>query len=53
MAAATLVNSFEVLKGREHEFFDFWREVNAYMQKKPGYLRHLLHRAITPDAPFR
>lgn len=32
---------------------NFGKQVNAYMQKKPGYLGHKLHRAITPDAPFR
>jgi hypothetical protein len=32
MAAITLINSFEVPRGREHEFFEFWKEVNAYMQ---------------------
>ncbi len=53
MAAITLINSFEVPRGREHEFLEFWKEVNAYMQKKPGYLGHKLHRAITPDARFR
>lgn len=53
MAAITLINSFEVPTGREDEFLQFFKVVNAYMQKKPGYLGHQLHRAITPDAPFR
>jgi heme-degrading monooxygenase HmoA len=53
MSAITLINSFEVPPGREDEFLQFWKEVNAYMQEKPGYLGHKLHRAITPDAPFR
>ncbi len=53
MAAITLINSFEVPTGREDQFLQFWKQVNAYMQKKPGYLGHKLHRAITPDAPFR
>ncbi len=53
MAAVTLINSFEVPAGREDQFLQFWKQVNAYMQKKPGYLSHKLHRAITPDAPFR
>ena len=53
MAAVTLINSFEVPTGREDQFLQFWKQVNAYMQKKPGYLGHKLHRAITPDAPFR
>ena len=53
MAAITLINSFDVPAGREDQFLEFWKQVNAYMQKKPGYLGHKLHRAITPDAPFR
>jgi heme-degrading monooxygenase HmoA len=53
MPAITLINSFEVPAGREDQFLQFWKQVNAYMQKKPGYLGHKLHRAITPDAPFR
>ncbi len=53
MAALTFINSFEVPTGREDQFLQFWKQVNAYMQKKPGYLGHKLHRAIMPDAPFR
>jgi hypothetical protein len=36
MAAITLINSFEVPAGREDRFLQFWKRVNAYMQKKPG-----------------
>jgi heme-degrading monooxygenase HmoA len=53
MAAITLVNCFDVPAGREDEFFALWQEVNAYMRLKPGYLGHRMHRAATPDAPFR
>jgi heme-degrading monooxygenase HmoA len=53
MAAITLINSFEVPTGRENEFFEMWKQVNDYMQKKPGYLGHRLHRAVTPEAPYR
>lgn len=53
MAAITLINSFEVPAGREEEFFGLWKQVNAYMRTKPGYLGHKLHRALAPDAPFR
>ena len=51
--AVTLVNCFEVPAGREEEFFELWREVNAYMRAKPGYLGHKLYRAATPEAAFR
>ena len=53
MAAVTLVNCFDIPAGREDEFFALWQEVNAYMRLKPGYLGHRMHRAATPDAPFR
>ena len=53
MSAVTVINSFEVPAGREGEFVELWKKVNAYMLRKPGYLGHKLHRAITPDAPFR
>jgi heme-degrading monooxygenase HmoA len=53
MAAITLINSFEIPTGREDQFLQFWKQVNAYMRTKPGYLGHRLHRAIAPDAPFR
>lgn len=53
MAGVTLINSFQVPAGREDEFFELWKKVNAYMQTKPGYLSHKLHRAIAPDASFR
>jgi heme oxygenase (mycobilin-producing) len=53
MAAIILINSFKVPTGREDEFLELWKQVNAYMQKKPGYLGHNLHRALAPEAPFR
>ena len=51
--SVTVINSFEVPAGREGEFLELWKKVNAYMQRKPGYLGNKLHRAITPDAPFQ
>ena len=53
MAPITLINSFKIPIGREDEFLELWKQVNAYMQKKPGYLSHKLHRALAPDATFR
>ena len=52
MSAVTVINSFEVPAGREDEFLELWKKVNAYMQRKPGYLGNKLHRAIASDAPF-
>ena len=53
MSAVTVINSFEVPAGRESEFLELWKKVNAHMQRKPGYLGNKLHRAIAPDAPFQ
>ena len=38
MSAVTVINSFEVPAGRESEFLELWKKVNAYMQRKPGHL---------------
>jgi mannose-6-phosphate isomerase-like protein (cupin superfamily) len=53
MAAVPFVNCFEVPAGREEAFLALWREVNAYMSAKPGYVCHRLHRSLAPDAKFR
>ncbi len=53
MAPVPFVNCFEVPAGREEPFFVLWREVNAYMAAKPGYVCHRLHRSLSPDAKFR
>ncbi len=53
MAVVTLINCFEVPEGREEEFFTLWKEVNAHMRVKPGYLEHRLHRSLAPNARFR
>jgi heme-degrading monooxygenase HmoA len=47
------VNCFEVPAGREEEFFELWKQVNAYMVVKPGYVSHQLLRSLGPDARFR
>jgi len=47
------VNCFEVPAGREESFLALWRQVNAYMADKPGYVSHRLHRSLAPDARFR
>ncbi|MBO1767586.1 antibiotic biosynthesis monooxygenase [Allobranchiibius sp. GilTou38] len=47
------LNCFEVPASRDEEFLSLWREVNAYMARKPGYVSHRLHRALADDARFR
>jgi heme-degrading monooxygenase HmoA len=51
--AVTFINCFEFPAGREDEFFELFKRVNAYMRSKPGYLGHKMHRALTADASFR
>ena len=34
MSVVTLVNCFEIVKGREDEFFSLWQQVNNYMREK-------------------
>ena len=53
MKPVTLINCFQVPVGREEQFFALWQQVNQYMQTKPGYLEHNLHRALAPEAPNR
>ena len=53
MSDVVLVNCFEIPAGREEEFFAMWQQVNAYMQRKKGYLEHKLHRSLAPDARYR
>lgn len=48
-----LINCFEVADGRDEQFLDLFRAVNAHMAAQPGYAGHQLHRALTPDARYR
>jgi heme-degrading monooxygenase HmoA len=49
----TFVNLFEIPAGRDDAFLALWREVNAYMRAKDGYLEHRLHRALADNARYR
>lgn len=46
-------NCFEVPIGQEDMFFSLWREVNAYMITKPGYISHQLHRSVERTARYQ
>ncbi|MGH3495530.1 MAG: antibiotic biosynthesis monooxygenase family protein, partial [Sciscionella sp.] len=48
-----LINCFEVPDGRDDEFLDLFRAVNAHMSAQDGYVGHRLHRALTADARYR
>jgi heme-degrading monooxygenase HmoA len=47
------INLFTVPAGRDEQFLELWKRVNAYMAAKPGYLNHRLHRAVSDDAAYR
>ena len=48
-----LINCFEVPDGRDEQFLARFRDVNAYMVGKPGYIAHQLHQSLTAQARFR
>lgn len=50
--AVTLINAFEVPRGKEQEALEFWERVAEFMKKQPGYISTRLHRAIVPWARF-
>ncbi len=45
----TLINPFEVPKGREEECLAIWREAAEVLSQKEGYISTKLHRALSPD----
>jgi heme-degrading monooxygenase HmoA len=47
------INLFTVPVGRDEQFLQLFKRVNAYMAAKPGYLSHRLHRAVSDDAVYR
>jgi heme oxygenase (mycobilin-producing) len=51
--SVVFINCFEVPGEEEAEFLSLWREVNAHMQTRPGYLGHRLHRTLQPESRFR
>lgn len=50
--SVTLINPFEVPKGKEKEALAFWEKVANYMRKQPGFIATRLHRAVVPWARF-
>lgn len=53
MSTVRLINCFEVPEGTDEAFLAAFRQVNAYMVGKDGYLSHRLHRALAADARYR
>jgi heme oxygenase (mycobilin-producing) len=50
--SVTLINPFEISKGKEDEALAFWKKVAEYMMKQPGFISTRLHRALVPWARF-
>ncbi len=50
--AVTLINPFEVPKGREQEALSDWEAGAEYLRKQPGFISTNLHEAIAPGAKF-
>ncbi len=48
----TLINPFEIPKGKEDEALAFWERVAEYMRKQPGFISTRLHRSLVPWARF-
>ena len=49
----TLINGFTVAEGRDGVFRQLWNETSAYLRSQPGFVSLRLHRAVSPDPPFR
>ncbi len=49
----TLIHGFTVADGRDEDFRQLWNETSAYLRLQPGFVSLRLHRAVSPDAPFR
>lgn len=49
----TLMNSFVVPEGRDEAFVELWTATSEYFRRQPGFLSLRLHRAVTPQAPYR
>lgn len=48
-----LINPFEVAKGQDREFLEFWNRAAALLKQKDGYVATYLQKAVAPGALFR
>ena len=49
-----LINPFDVPESVTDEaFLGGWERTADYMRQQPGFISSRLHRALSPDAPFR
>jgi heme-degrading monooxygenase HmoA len=52
MPTVTLINPFEVPKGKEEAVLKMWEKAAEFMKKQPGFVSTRLHRALSPEARF-
>lgn len=48
----TLINPFEIPKGKEKEAFLMWEKAADFMRIQPGFISTELHQSIDPNAKF-
>ena len=51
--SVTLINPFEVPKGKEEECLEMWKEAAEYLKNQPGFINTKLHQSIIDDAKFK
>ena len=49
----TLMNGFVVSPDRDDAFHALWSKTSQYFRAQPGFVSLRLHRAVSPDAPYR
>jgi heme-degrading monooxygenase HmoA len=53
LGRVTLMNSFQVAPGRDEAFQALWTTTSQYFISRPGFVSLRLHRAVSPDVPYR
>ncbi|MEO0363427.1 MAG: antibiotic biosynthesis monooxygenase family protein [Pseudomonadota bacterium] len=51
-AEVTLINVFEVPKGRLETVVEAWEKARDFLSQEPGYVRTALHQSLKPGARF-
>ena len=51
-ANITLINVFEVPKGKEIEAIAMWEQARDFLKKQPGYITTKLHQSVDENARF-
>lgn len=53
LGPVTLMNSFQVAPERDEAFLALWTKTSEYFIGRPGFVSLRLHRAVSPDTPYR